>query len=118
MRRPANWRALGLLRALASAAAVTAAGDELPPVPRDAVTPLAAPVARSDVADVTLGPGPFRDAMERNRLRQAEVEDLHHAVRRDLDIRRLQIPVNDALLVGGVERLGDLPCERAHFGER
>ena len=42
------------------------------------------------------------------RLRQAEVEHLHDAVRSQLDVGRLQVAVDDPLLVGGFERLGDL----------
>ena len=38
--------------------------------------------------------------------------------RRDLDVRGLQIAVNDALLVRGFERLGDLPRDRQRFVER
>jgi hypothetical protein len=49
------------------AASVPAA--ELPPVPRDAVVPVVPVVARPfDLADVALAPGPFRDAMERDRV--------------------------------------------------
>src|SRR5688572_4852040 len=43
------------------------------------------------------------------RLRQSEIEHLHHAVRAQLDVGGLQVAVDDALLVGGPERLGDLP---------
>ena len=48
-----------------------------------------------------------------SRLGETEVEHLHHAVRRDLDVRRLQIAVDDAFLVRRLERLGDLPRDRA-----
>ena len=51
-------------------------------------------------------------------LREAEVEHLHHAVRRDLDVRGLQIAMDDPLLVGGFERLGDLPRDRQRLVER
>ena len=40
------------------------------------------------------------------RLGDAEVEDLDGAVRRDLDVGRLQIAMDDAALVRGVERVG------------
>ena len=42
------------------------------------------------------------------RLRQAEVEDLHRAVGLHLDVRRFQIAMNDPLLMRGFERLGNL----------
>ena len=42
-------------------------------------------------------------------LREAEVEDLHHAVRRDLDVGGLQVAVDNPFFVGDVEGLGDLP---------
>ena len=42
------------------------------------------------------------------RLRQAEVQHLHDAVGAHLDVRGLQIAMDDALLVRGFERLGDL----------
>ena len=41
-------------------------------------------------------------------LRQTEVEHLHGVARRDLDVRRFQIAVDDALLVRRLERLRDL----------
>ena len=42
------------------------------------------------------------------RLRKTEVEHLYRAVRPQLDIRGLQVAVDDALLVCGFEGLGDL----------
>ena len=42
------------------------------------------------------------------RLRQSEVEDLHFAFRRDLDVCRFQIAVDDVLLMRGFERFGNL----------
>ena len=47
-----------------------------------------------------------------DRLGQAEVEHLHRAVGADLDVGRLQVPMDDALLVRGLERLGNLPRDR------
>ena len=44
-------------------------------------------------------------------LRQAEVGDLGDAVRVDQDVRRLDVAVDDAVLVGVVDRLADLPHE-------
>ena len=48
------------------------------------------------------------DARRLHRLRQAEVQHLHRAVRSHLDVRRLQVAMDDALLVRRFERLGDL----------
>ncbi len=42
-------------------------------------------------------------------LREAEVEDLHHAIRRDRDVGGLQVAVDNSFFVGDVEGLGDLP---------
>ena len=47
-----------------------------------------------------------------HRLRQAEVEHLHRAVGAHLDVRGLQIAMDDPLLVRGFERLGDLLRDR------
>ena len=52
------------------------------------------------------------------RLRQAEVQHLHRAVRPDLDVGGLQVAVDDALLVRGFERLGDLLRDRQRLVER
>ena len=52
------------------------------------------------------------------RLGQAEVEHLHGAVGPHLDVCRLEIAMDDALLVRGFERLGDLPRDRQRLGER
>ena len=47
----------------------------------------------------------------RDDLRQPEVQHLHHAVRTNLDVGGLEVAVNDAVLVRGLERLGDLPSD-------
>ena len=52
------------------------------------------------------------------RFRQAEVEHFHGAIRRDLDVRRLQIPVHDTFLMGGLERIGNLPRDHEHLVRR
>ena len=49
---------------------------------------------------------------------EAEVEHFHRAVRSHLDVRGLQIAVNDPLLVSGFERLGDLFRDRHRLVER
>src|SRR5262249_17999991 len=41
--------------------------------------------------------------------RQPEIEYLHHSLRRDHDVCRLQIAMNDALLMRRLQRLCDLP---------
>ena len=51
-------------------------------------------------------------------LREPEVEHLDRAVAAQLDVRRLEIAVNDPLLVRSGERLGDLSRNRQGFGER
>jgi hypothetical protein len=52
------------------------------------------------------------------RLREAEVQHLHRAVRAHLDVGRLEIAMDDALIVRGFERIGDLSRDRADVGER
>ena len=47
-------------------------------------------------------------ASGRRQLRQTEVEDLHPAVGRDEHVLRLQVAVDDALVVRGREAVGDL----------
>ena len=56
--------------------------------------------------------------LPRKHLRQPEVEHLHGVVRRDLDVRRFQIAVDDALLVGRFERLRDLARDRERLLNR
>ena len=53
-----------------------------------------------------------------HRLREAEVEHLHRAVGAHLDIRGLQIAMDDALLVRRFERLRDLLRDRQRLVER
>ena len=43
-----------------------------------------------------------------HRLCETEVQHLHGAVRTDLDVRGLEIAMDDAELVGGFERIDDL----------
>ena len=51
-------------------------------------------------------------------LGEPEVQHLHRAVRPDLDVRRLQVAMDDALLVRGLERVGDLPGDGQRLVER
>ena len=68
------------------------------------------------VGDIdTLGDEPRRGL---HRLREAEVEHLHRAVGAHLDVRGLQIAMDDPLLVRGFERLGDLLRDRQRLVER
>ena len=70
----------------------------------------------------------MRDALSRrrvtpsagriHRLREPEVQHLHRPVGADLDVGRLQIAMDDALFVRGLERLGDLLRERQGLVER
>ena len=59
-----------------------------------------------------------RAAGSGSQLRQAEVQHLHRAVGPHLDVRGLQIAMDDPLLVRGFQRLGDLPRDRQRFVER
>ncbi len=56
--------------------------------------------------------------MRVERFGEAEVEHLHRAVRAHLDVRGLQVAVDDPLLVRGLERLRDLPGDGQCFVER
>ena len=51
-------------------------------------------------------------------LRQPEIQHLHGAVVADLDIRRLEIAMNDPLLVRRLERVRDLTRKRECLSER
>ena len=53
-----------------------------------------------------------------HRFREAEVEHLHRAVGAHLDVRGLEIAMDDALLVRRFERFGDLPRDRQRLVER
>ncbi len=48
-------------------------------------------------------------------LRQPEVHHLAVARLRQHDVGRLDVPVDDPLAVGGLERFGDLDCDRQHL---
>ena len=58
------------------------------------------------------------DARPGPRLGETEVEHLHGAVAAHLDVRGLEVAVNDPLLVRGFEGLGDLPRHRQGLVER
>src|SRR5688572_1610059 len=49
-------------------------------------------------------------------LRETEVKDLDHAVSRYLDVCRLQVAMDDPVLVCRFQRLGDLPRNRQRLG--
>ena len=54
----------------------------------------------------------------RKYLREPEVEHLYSALRCDLDVRRFQIAVDDAFLMSGFERVGDLTRDGKCFLNR
>ena len=65
--------------------------------------------------------GEFADAGQPSRihrLRQPEVEHLDDSVRADLDVGRLEVAVDDPVLVRRFERLGDLFRDRQRLLER
>ena len=45
-------------------------------------------------------------------FRESEIEHFHMPINRNLDVRRLQISMDDALLVRRLERFRDLPGDR------
>jgi hypothetical protein len=51
-------------------------------------------------------------------LRQSKIEHLHGAVVAQLDVRGLEIAMDDALLVSRLQRLGDLTGDRKRLIER
>jgi hypothetical protein len=53
-----------------------------------------------------------------HRLRQPEVEHLHRAVLADFDIRRLEVAMDDALLVRHLKRVRDLARDDERLVER
>jgi hypothetical protein len=53
----------------------------------------------------------------RRELRQAEVEHLHLAPPRDEDVGRLDVTMQDAFGVRGVERIGDLRGDLEHLAQ-
>ena len=60
----------------------------------------------------------WRVAIAGHRFRHPEVEHFHRAGGRDLDIGGLQIAMNDAFLVRGFQRLGDLAGDVQRLGRR
>ncbi len=60
----------------------------------------------------------WRRGLGLQHLGQTEVEDLHFPARCELDVRGLQVAMDDALLVRGFEPLGDLRRNLQHLVER
>ena len=61
----------------------------------------------------------WRDCAELARgLGEAEIENLDHAGGREFDVGRLQIAMDDAILVGRFQAFGDLPRDGDGFFER
>ena len=72
---------------------------------------------RDSVGECDSLAGPGRAALGRVGLGQAEVQHLHLAVGRDLHVRGLQVAMDDAVLVGLLERLRDLLRDGERFVE-
>ena len=83
-----------------------ARGSCMPGVPR--ITPARVPCAEA----VTARRWRPDETAALRRLGDAEVEHLDRAVGSDLDVRRLEIAMDDAPLVRGFERIGDLSRDR------
>ena len=85
-----------------------------------AAVPRIIPASRRRALRASGSSSPARSAPPQSvhRLRQAEVEHLHRAVRPDLDVRGLQVPVDDAVLVRCLECLGDLFRDRQRLFDR
>ena len=79
-------------------------------VPR--ITPICVIAGDVNVGEFIASAAPASDV---DRLRQPEIQHLDRSVGADLDVRGFQIAVNDALLVRGFERLGDLSGDRQRF---
>ena len=84
-------------------------GDMYAAVPEDDAGARRDRAQRRGVGDVG------RQRIVAERLGQAEVEDLDRAVPRQLDVRGLQVAVDDAVLVGVLEGLRDLLRDRQRF---
>ena len=61
---------------------------------------------------------PGSESERRNGLRQAKVQHLYRAVVAHLDVRGFEVAMNDAVLVSGGKRVGDLPRDRQRFVDR
>ena len=59
-----------------------------------------------------------RERRCREQARDAEVEHLDRAIAHQLDVRRLEIAMDDALCMRGRQRRGELPSDLAHFFRR
>jgi hypothetical protein len=64
---------------------------------------------------VTVGESSGLLAADASELCQAEVQHLHGAVGPDFDIARFEVAMNDALLVRGLERVGNLSGDGQGF---
>src|SRR5438093_433719 len=75
-----------------------------------------------EICHLPLGVGKFctktsgrPDSADKYATRQPEIEHLHLAVVGDRDVRGLQVAVDDAFVVGRLQRVGDLPRNRQRF---
>ena len=92
-------------------------GDMYAAVPR--IIPACVIAGDVMVGDCVSPPEPEAWSPSRiERLRQPEVEHLHRAVGSDFDVCRLEIAMDDALLVRGFERVRDLLRDRQRLVER
>ena len=80
-------------------------------------TPEGAPYGRIIVGPRFSGAGTAKAPYGIERLRQPEVQDLDDAIQPQLDVGRLEVAMDDALLVRGVERAGNLPRNRQSGSE-
>ncbi len=70
------------------------------------------PIGRPGIVDPSFGPVPLVSA---ERPRHPEIQHLHLTVRPHEDVPRLDVSVDDARAVRGVERLGDLGRDLEHL---
>ena len=99
-------------RALVHGFATRLLGDMYAAVPRMTPASVGADSARSATASDRLGAASSRTTCE------AKVQYLHRAIRLQLDIRWLEVTVDDAVFVRRLERLRDLSCDRQRLIER
>ena len=73
---------------------------------------------RGQVADGAEHHARLGERLADGRLRDAEVGDLHAPTRREQHVARLHVAVDDTVVVGVCQRVGDLRPDRRHLGRR